>query len=590
MGSGKFDPHLFFQSADNVALHVAGEELFGFLSRSLDLPAAWAAMVRRSTGDHAVVRAGEVIDGTDADDVLFVRTTPLDVTIEEDQLASRDGFQCRAIIKLRLRVIPERGELVSFTDKLLGSHRVVQTQRVADYLRAAVRGAVAALAADHDAEWLVDSRSNAEATSAVARALEAPCFAAGLSVDSAPSVCFDSVSVRAVQRHQDDSARRRAEHDSRRSLQVAVEHAQAQHIDHLTSLLGRLEELAAASPDADMPELMRTFSEHQRGELYGALFAAESPIYRTRWIVVSVGEELLFFDPDATERPARRVTIDDAVGPVRSVQVADAGGSAPTLWLGAATGIYRFPVDGSAADLTLPVDGSPRVRGGFNAVAIADHRVIATHSELGICEWDVKSENPSRRRFESMTQNSKAIRGAALYNGHFHCSVDDRIFCWPADNDSDRPTRIYTGSEATITAIAPTAQGLFGGNSHGDILFWPTGNYSDPQRLHRGSNRAAESLWLVETGGLPRLVYADTSLHVHARVCGDTFVCHYEAGGQTLRRVEVADDLFVATNDLRDRLICWSPGRPDRPRDTIGVGAMCGRSVQDVCLVPAPSA
>jgi len=56
-----------------------------------------------------------------------------------------------------------------------------------------------------------------------------------------------------------------------------------------------------------------------------------------------------------------------------------------------------------------------------------------------------------------------------------------------------------------------------------------------------------------------------------------------------LRRVEVAGDLLVATNDLRDRLLCWKPGQPDRPYVTVPVGALCGHSIQDICLVPATS-
>ena len=68
---------------------------------------------------------------------------------------------------------------------------------------------------------------------------------------------------------------------------------------------------------------------------------------------------------------------------------------------------------------------------------------------------------------------------------------------------------------------------------------------------------------------------------------GDSFTCRYEAGGQTLRRVEVAEDVIVATNDLRDRIICWHPNEPARPYANVGVAQMTGRSVQDVCLLPA---
>ena len=89
-----------------------------------------------------------------------------------------------------------------------------------------------------------------------------------------------------------------------------------------------------------------------------------------------------------------------------------------------------------------------------------------------------------------------------------------------------------------------------------------------------------------ESGGVGRLFYTDTTLAVFARVVGDTFTCRYEAGGQTLRRVEVAPDLIVATNDPRDRLLIWRPNQTGQPVAAIHVARLTTHSVQDVTLVP----
>jgi hypothetical protein len=185
-----------------------------------------------------------------------------------------------------------------------------------------------------------------------------------------------------------------------------------------------------------------------------------------------------------------------------------------------------------------------------------------------------------------MTREAKAVRGVEFFEGDLYASIDDRIIRWPADATEDCPSNVYTGSRSTITALCPTPAGLYAGNSDGDVLHWATGRDTAPDTLHSGSSRAVESLWLLYSHGVRRLVFTDTSLQVHARVLGDSFSCRYEAGGQTLRRVEVAPDMIVATNDLRDRLICWSPGQPAKPTTTIGVARICGHSMQDVCLVP----
>ncbi len=586
MAVNKFDPKLFFQRTDNVTLYVPASEVFGLFKRSLDLPGSWAALVTRSTGDQTVVPAGGAVESADAEDVLFVRVTPVDVELEEEDIATRDGFQCRADLRLRLSLIPERGELLSFQKSVVGSHRVVQAAGIARYLQPIIRSVLLRLASEQDAASLVDAGSTEAISAALAEAVEAPCFAAGLTLEGRPTARFDSKTVRQVQQAREVTARRRGEHDAARQLQEAIDRAQAEHLDHLASLLTRLNDLAAGSPEVELPELIRTFSEQQRGELYEALFASEVTASQTQWLVVAAGDELLFFDASDLGTPARRLTISGEAGPVRSIQTLHTEKGRPILLLGAATGVYRLPVDRAEPDLTLEVAGSPPVRGGFNAVASLDDRVFATHSELGLFEWNVNEPGTSRARLESMTRGATAVRNVQCFEGDLYCSIDDRVIRFPADESADRPASIHTGSQAMIAALCATTDGVFAGNADGDVLYWSKGRDTDPELFHRGSHRAAESVWLLSSQGVRRLVFTDTSLHVHARVLGDNFTCRYEAGGQTLRRVEVAPDLIVATNDLRDRLFCWTPGRPNQPTATVAVSRMCSRSVQDVCLVP----
>ncbi len=586
MAGSKFDPQLFFQRSDSVALHVPASELFSLLKRSVDLPAQWAAMVRRTTGDHVVVRAGGNVDSADAEDILFVRTTPIEVVLEEEGIVTRDRYQCRVELHLRINLIPERSELLSFQKSVLGSHRVVQAAGVARYFQPIIRAALAQFAAGHQASDLVDAGSMEAVSVALVDALEAPCFTAGMVLDGHPSVRFDSKTLRQVQDSEQLAARRRAEHKAAHELQEALEQAQAHHLDYLASLLTRLREMAEVSPDVELPELVRTFSEQQRGDLYQALFRSEPIAARTQWVVAAAGDELLFFDPRRLDEPSRRFRVEGEAGPIRSIQTARIADGGMALLVGAATGIYRLPIDRVEPDLTLLVEGAPSVRGGFNAGALVGDRVFGSHSELGLREWDINEPASGRPRFESMTRNAKAVRGVVFLDGNLYCAIDDRVIRWPADETTDRPTHVYTGSMTAITALCPVSDGLFAGNAEGDVLHWPKGRDSKPERLHTGLQRPAESIWLLSTHGVRRLVYTDTSLHMHARVLGDNFECRYEAGGQTLRRVEIAPDLLVATNDLRDRLICWAPGEPSTPTATIGVSRLCGHSVQDVCLVP----
>jgi hypothetical protein len=211
--------------------------------------------------------------------------------------------------------------------------------------------------------------------------------------------------------------------------------------------------------------------------------------------------------------------------------------------------------------------------------------LIATHSELGICQWNWHDGKPRESRFAHRTRGTKAVRDVTYFDGQCYCSINDRIVRWRPDSDSDALEAEYSGAQSTISALEPGQSGVYAGTSEGDLLHWPSGRTENPETLDRGLERAIESVWLQRFHGVRRLVYTDTSPRVHARVLGDSFTFHYEAGGQTLRRVEVAPDLLVATNELRDRLICWSPPSPDQPSHIINVGKLSGRNVQDVCLV-----
>lgn len=585
MAGGKFDAEVFFRTTEAVATVVDESDLFGFLQRTIDVPVGCAALVTRTTGARTVVGAGRAIEGDDVAEVMFVRTTPLDVRFDVRDVTTRDRFACRVEVGLRVAVIAERGELISLQRVLMGSRRVAAIPAIVRHLEPVVRGALVTYASGHDAAGLVDGGGGDDVAAAVSDAIGPACFASGLVLDGPPVVVFSSATLARVRRTEQEAIRSRVEQDARRQLEAARERAQRDHLDHVTSLLDRLTELAGASPDAGLDDLIRTFSERERGELYGALFASQTPTTRTRWIVVAAGVELLLFDPRHVEAPARRLRIDGPAGAVRSVQASGSGSDSSALLVGAATGVYRVPIDAGAPDATWVVGDAPAVRGGFNAAVCVGARVFATHSELGVCAWDVGSGTSATRRLASMTAGAKAVRNIQFHDGDLCCSIDDRVVRWRADDDGATPTGIYAGGD-TITAVLVTRGGVVAGTSDGRVLRWRVdGDAGAPEVVHAGSRRAVESLWVLRGGGVDQLVFSDTSLCVHARVMGDTFACRYEAGGQTLRRVEVAPDVIVATNDLRDRLICWSPGSPERPSAVIEVARLCGRSVQDVCLV-----
>ncbi len=585
MIASKFDPRIFFEQAENVALRVAAGELFGWLNRTLDLPAQWAALVTNTSGDRTMIRAGERVEGKNAEELLFVRTAPVEVVIDAGTMPSRDGLACQAEVRLFVAIVAEPSDVTSFANTVLGSRRVAQAGGVGAHLQATVRGAMAAEAARLDASELVSGAAGVAISAALAEALKRPCFAAGLALHREPCTHWDSPAYHELARVNERAAVRRAEHASARELDEVITQARNDRLDQAAGLLTRLKKLTAESPGAGLVDLIRTFADEDRGRVYEAVFSADRGALRTRWIVAAAGEEVLFFDASSPSSPTHRVRVGATAGPLRSAQVGVDEDGSPLLLLGAATGVYLLPTQPGRPYRTLTVLGAPPVRGGFNAVAQMGTNLFASHSELGLYQWDTAANGPPRRRLEAITNDAEVVRCVQALGDNVYVAVDDRIMRL-AVCGREVPGAVYSGSRSMITALCASSDGVFAGNSEGDVLRWLSEGNRDPEVLHHGLRRPVESVFLAHSHGLRRLIFTDTSSQVHAMVLGDSFVCRYEAGGQTLRRVKVGSDLLVAVNELRDRLFCWHPAHPQQPRFTVPVSSLCGRSVQDVCLVP----
>ena len=563
-------------------MHVPADEVFSLLTRSINLPAQWGALVYRGSGNQVMVPAGGVVEAEDAEQILFIRIAPLQLSVQMAEVNSRDGFSFDADVRFRVHVLPDRAELAGFLQAVMGSRRVIQSESLGSYFQPFVEAALRRFLGERDADELAGATLGHQAAEAVTEALQVPMFKAGMTFDDGVAISLTSQAFRSVQKVRENAAIRQAQHQAGRELNEALRHAREEHLDKLADSLIRLKEMAAASPDAELPKLLRTFSEHQRGQLYEALFATGEGIVPTRWIVAVCSDELLFFDTKNSTQPARRLRVSGPAGAARSVQFA----GDDTLLIGAARGVCAWRIQEAEPGRSFITDKVFDSRGGFNAAALEGNSLIGTHSEIGIWEWNWETGESRGPKFLDVTKAARAVRGISALEGDFYCSVDDRVIRWRGGTTGHQPDAVYSGADSIISAILPDREGLFAGTSEGDLLYWPAGTTSDPDRLQRGMNRAIESIQLQQRSGVRRLVYADTSPRVHARVIGDSFAVHFEAGGQTLRRVEVADDFVVAMNELRDKLIVWAPAHPSVPQCVIQVGAICARNMQDFCLVP----
>ncbi len=584
--STKFDLEQFFHDEQSLVGVAPVEHLFSFLKRSLRLPVDVCARTVAKDGAQRFFEPGAELVAEDGA-VQFVRVQPFGASLQVQGMPTGDKYVCDAIVRLHVRVPAERSDVEAFLDKVVGSASSSKVDHVERYLAPHVDEVLHEFARERSAGELVDGQGQADAASALYEALKGPCFASGMALESAPQVKFLSPAYAKVRQAEDAAARRLGEHRAQAELRQAITEAQAKKLDHLETMLGKLKELAENSPEVGLPELMHAFDETQRGQLYQALFRSGAQHRVTQWIVVVAGRELLFFDPAAPNEPIRTVTIDGPIGALRSIHPARSAGDStmPTLLVGAASGVYEITPTATSPEKVYTFDKPDELRGGVNAAAATDQLLVATHSEVGVVLWRRALPDKPQRLLEELTAGASAVRNACFADGRLWCSIDARVVSVPSD-DPGKDLRTLEGSPTAITALCIAKEGVFAGNADGEVLFWEDGGPAAPRIMHSGSRRPAESVGLVTTGGVPRLFFSDTTSAAHVRVLGDTFACRYEAGGQTIRRVELADDYIAGTTDARDRVIIWRPDEPERPAEVLFVSRLTGHSVQDVCLLP----
>ncbi len=576
-----------------VARIVPADDLFTLTSRSVLVPAGWAALVTRSGQDPLLVRAGDSLEN-DAGNVLFVRTTPIECVADESALRSADGFECRGSIRARVRVMAEPAELSAFTRTVIGSTGSVSVADLQRYLYWQMGEVLAELAARLNAEALLQPLDASTVQGIVEDKLGATCLAGGLAIDRPVAVDFSSPAYREHCRLQAraDQAKRRS--DARLELQKARAAAQRERLTHLVAMLEQMNDAIVKHPGLSITEILQAFSEADRSEFYAAQWHLCPSERATRFVAAASGPELLLYEPGAFGRPARRIRLSGDLGLLRSVTVDARSLEAGIVLIGAARGVHVLDTATGEVQRSLAADvgDTASVRGGVNAAAMSDDHVYATHSELGLLAWrrgGIAGER-SRQLRSDLTSGADTVRCVQVAELQLWFAVDETLFSLPLeDNDAAEPVR-YTASAATLSAVTVAAGMIYAGNVDGQIIAWDVGEPESARVVRGQAGAPVESIDVVQTGGVDRLIVADRRRALLAMVVGDNYSCRYESPSQIVRRAVAADDVFVAMNDNRDRLIVWSPGEPKQPAATVIVPHLTGSTVQDICLIPVVAA
>lgn len=564
---------------------VRAEDVFSFLNRQLTLPISCVAMVWSEAGQPTVAQAGQPIESHGIRELLFVRTVPFALDYDVDDLASADGYAVSASVKLPVHVVPDRAELAAFRKAILGSSNEVSVGHLRQHCEEAVRAALTAFAKARDAGELVSAATWSECDAVLAEHLKPVGFASGLALGLDPRVSFDSVAYAASCRELEAEEQRRKRREADGQLRAAAAKARQEHLAELGTLLEQVKRMAGENPDLAAADLIKTFDPAQRGTLYEGLVALHQPTRRTEAILVIAGDEMIWLDPNHLSRPTRRQGLASDIGPLRSVRLACHEGK-PVLLVGARRGVHMVDHD-TGLRQTYALDTEAEPRGGVNAAVIVGEHLYATHSEVGLVRWELAKPDSQKQCLADVTGGATAVRDVQLDDaGGLWFSVDHKVVGWSPDTEA--PPMLLPVPTA-ITALLVADGFIHAGLDNGRIVRWVVGDPAEMETLRSPTGNAVCSLDWIAGGGIPRLLISDGRPHLDLQVVDDAYLGEYRSEDK-LRWGFATEDWIVGVNDRRDQLLTWRLDSPKRPAASVSVGRLCGRSIQDVALLPADPA
>lgn len=587
----KFELSLLTEASPEIlAWTVPGGRLFSWVCRTILIPAGWAALTNRKGQDPLLVGSGKAYEDQDTQDVLFVRSAPVRCAVDAGDLTSSDGYSFKGSIDIGVRVIEDTAEVNAFRRTIMGSCEVLRRMDLQRHLQWELHKVLADVAANHTAEELLGRIDSGEVRKALDARLGGVMLAGGLATEGPVTACFDSPSYREFRRQQANLESRNRHVAARARIQQALAQAQKERLSHVAGILEQLEKAAEARSELSVADLLRTFSDSERAEMYAALWHLSQPARKARQIAAVSGQEVLLFEPTELERPARRIRLPETLGPLRSVGFDERSLEAQLIMVGARLGLYLVDcqsgevVDSlSAAEL----DNGTEIRGGVNAAAMSDYRIYATHSELGLLAWPRGMFGaPVEKLLPEVTAGADTVRCALFAQGQLWFSVDEEIWAQPEEGTATCKPTLYPGARERVSAMTLAGGVLYAGTVCGQIVAWDIGAPDSARAIRGGSGSPVESLAVLDNGAVDHLIIADRSNALQVMVVEDHYIRRYESGSMSVRRAVVADDLFVAMNDNRDRLIAWRPGDPSKPAGVVIVPHLTGSAIQDLCVIP----
>ncbi|MGE3181837.1 MAG: hypothetical protein AB7N71_09415 [Phycisphaerae bacterium] len=571
------------QQNDLIALQRDGGDWpRGFLSSTL-IPDGWMALVEADAGWRRFIPSGEEPKCNRRDRLTLVRNRAIEVPLADIRAVAATGEDVAFTGALLVRW-PQRDDDLAALSRLLQRRNPLTLDVLPGLLAdCGLDAAFAAFARERDAADLLDSDQREAVHAYLQSKLGDKLFDLGLQIDAVNTLRIDSRALREKRARERDTAGRIERIRTRQMVEEVAVSATRQRLDSLEEILGKLKKVSAGDDATRWHDLLPSLDPGERGKLLSSLWRISPTATRTETIVAIAGMHCVWLDPTAPDETVRRIDLPDLLGPLRSVSFDSQRGK---LLVGAAQGVWVLDAreDSKPASYAVPDAGSQRT--GFNAAAADASHLYATHSRLGCWSWAWENPGGANQVF-APPRDSGSVRAATLLDRSIFFAADDRVYC--IDPDEQHPAVIGDALGAAVHCIVGLDRDLYCGAADGTVRHLSLDSPELWRILHRGSGGAVESLCLRHWNDLLEMVIPAGTRGVIAYYPDEQISAPLLDGPHDIRRAWPADDVIVALNDHRDRLLVMNMDSPDRTAREVPLARMLGRSVQDVCLVPAIS-
>ncbi len=567
-----------------VALRIRGAQWPRSLLRGTLIPDAWMALVQRPDGRRRFVPSGEDPAPQREDTLVLVRNRAITVPVTLTDGRSADAQDVQAEVELLVRWMPRDDELAALHRALLDEDTLTLARLAQRVGEAGALAAVRRFVAATPAARLVAEDLREPLHAQLAADLQPFLFDSGLVLERLGRVACKSPTYEARVTLERDTARRAEEIAARAALEAAARTAVRRRLDDLGEILGKLKAVAAADGSLRWRELLPVLSPAERGRLLESLWRLTPDRDVAAAIVAVAGGECAWFDPADPGRVAARLPLPPDLGGLRSVTH---DRQRDWLLLGAATGVWAVNATTRAIERMCHVPDAPLPTSGFNAAVIAGDTLIATHSQLGVWQWPLGIPGPPRALLRPEGGRPKTIRAVcAAEGGHVLLAADDEVRVLGPDGAVVRTLGVGRGSIHDLAVLGRT---VYVATSEGLVLEddWQAPNIW--QVRWRGG-QGIETLLARRWDDLVELVVPAGVDGVLAIYAEEGVTARLMSAAVPVRRAWACDDLILALNTLRDRLLVLAATAAERRPVEVPAVRLLGHTIQDACIVARPAA